>query len=365
MIHIARAGQKIGEFPREDIMALIRAKVIQESDDYWAQGMASWRKVSELKVEISEPAGAPDSTGPTDKAGEPASKASSKNSLKTLGLCIAGVLLLILIASKLSPAGVDPKEREAFLELQKKAQGGDAQSQVDLAFNYREGKGTGIDRDESLQWLLKAASLGNLEGLSLVAEYYGMDAPAGKKDLAKAYAYAKVALEIKGADNMTPRGTFPKASARLLLEVLPISNSQISEGDEIASRLRQEIRSKSNVSFRNSVSGGTQSTPAPAGTSPRYEFVGLSWEEKGEGRYHYYRVTGEVKNVGGKPGEPMVEMVVRSKAGNVVKSVQSAPTGIPSTIRPGESCGLDIRAYCDETGGTPELRFVHDEMLSR
>ncbi len=348
-------------------MALLRAKVIQESDDYWAQGMTSWRKVSELK-EASGPVVTPCATDSTDQLGEPtpSAKTGNKNAFKIAGGSIAAVLLMALIASQLSQAGVDPKEREAFLELQKKAQGGDAKSQVELAFSYREGKGTGIDRDESLQWLHKAASLGSLEGLLLVAEYYyGMDAPAGKTDLAKAYAYAKVALDIKGADDMTPRGTFPKARARLLLEVLPISNSQISEGEEIASRLRQEISSNSNVSFRNSVSGGTQRTPAPAGTSPRYEFVGLSWEEKGEGRYHYYRVTGEVKNVGGKPGEPTVEMVVRSKAGNVVVSVQRAPTGIPSTIRPGESCGLDIRAYCDETGGTPELRFVHDEMLSR
>ena len=55
MIRIARAGNILGEYEKADVPALVRAQVIQSTDDYWEAGMAGWAKVSDL---LNQPQGA-------------------------------------------------------------------------------------------------------------------------------------------------------------------------------------------------------------------------------------------------------------------------------------------------------------------
>ncbi len=98
---------------------------------------------------------------------------------------------------------------------------------------------------------------------------------------------------------------------------------------------------------------------------PKFEFIGNNWSVSGSPPYRYYRITGEVKNVGRAAGVPQIEMKVRSSNGNVVKSVTTLPSTTPVNLQPGETCGLDQRIYSDEPNGTLEVRFIEPASLQR
>ena len=46
--HIARDGQQIGVFPKEDVLAKIQQGTIKATDLAWAEGMPDWKLVSEV-----------------------------------------------------------------------------------------------------------------------------------------------------------------------------------------------------------------------------------------------------------------------------------------------------------------------------
>lgn len=100
----------------------------------------------------------------------------------------------------------------------------------------------------------------------------------------------------------------------------------------------------------------TENQGSPGGA--KFEFVGSNWSVNGNPPYRYYRITGEVKNVGQAAGMPQIEMKVRAANGNVVKSVNTLPSTTPVNLQPGETCGLDQRIYSDEPDGTLEVRFI-------
>ncbi|MBM3845110.1 MAG: DUF4339 domain-containing protein, partial [Verrucomicrobia bacterium] len=47
-IHVAREGEKLGKFGLSDIPALVDARLLKPSDDYWEPGMPEWHPLSEL-----------------------------------------------------------------------------------------------------------------------------------------------------------------------------------------------------------------------------------------------------------------------------------------------------------------------------
>jgi hypothetical protein len=47
IIAFARQGQEIGQFSEEDVPALVASGEILPSDDYWHEGLDSWRKVGD------------------------------------------------------------------------------------------------------------------------------------------------------------------------------------------------------------------------------------------------------------------------------------------------------------------------------
>lgn len=71
MIRIARAGNILGEYEKADVPALVRAQVIQSTDDYWEAGMAGWAKVSDL---LNQPQGAATAAPAQSPAPSPARK---------------------------------------------------------------------------------------------------------------------------------------------------------------------------------------------------------------------------------------------------------------------------------------------------
>jgi hypothetical protein len=212
MIKVARAGVIIGEYPPSDIPALVRAKVILPTDDYWTAGMAGWSKVSTM----------PGSTG------------------QQQGL----------------PPALPP-QRQAIVNQQ---------------------PATSLN----VVWIV-------LAGVGVVL-----------------------------------------AVLTFLFEVVPLPVS----------------------SGRHAVS-----EEAPV-VKPKFTVIGLTQSEGGA-TLHYYRITGEVKNVGTVSGTPAIETKLRSSSGALISSKQTFPTGLAVRLAPGETCGLDQRIYSEETGCTVEVNFFY------
>jgi hypothetical protein len=213
MIKVARAGVVIGEYPPSDIPALVRAKVILPTDDYWTAGMAGWSKVSAMPGSTGQQQGMPPALPPQRQVIGNQQPASSLN---VVWIVLAGVGVVLAVLS--------------FL------------------FFYQA----------------------------------------------------------------TP----------------PMSAGRYVAREEVP-----EIK-------------------------PKFAIIGATRSEGGATR-HYYRITGEVKNVGTVRGTPAIEVKLRSSSGAVISSMQGFPTGQAISLAPGETCGLDTRAYSEETGCTIEVNFFY------
>jgi len=100
--------------------------------------------------------------------------------------------LCILLAAFLMSH--DLLSADEITELQARAKGGDAKSQIDLAIRLRDGKGIAKDDDAAMQWAHKAADAGNADALDFVGFAYLRGAVV-KRNPAIAIAYFKAAAD--------------------------------------------------------------------------------------------------------------------------------------------------------------------------
>jgi len=366
VIKIARAGNVIGEYSREDIRALVQNMSILTTDDYWCAGMPAWGKVSDLLKETNAVVPPlPSSQAPNMQS--PPKTATRGRLFAVAGAAFIAIALAIVAFLVLEP-GVDPKQKQEFLIHKTKAEAGDAQSQVELANCYTLGKGTRIDVEEAEAWLLRASQKGNAEALYKLGEFYGLNAPSGREDKVKAYAYATLAYDIK--DNLTVNkdGLVVRSASKRLIEFLQewTTPDQRQLGSRLADKMRAEIKAKSGKDFRgNGAPAGSVTSSSGNGDGASFVVIGGSQEERGEPPYRYYRATGEVKNVGQTAGIPQIEMKLRDSGGRIIKSVNTLPSNTPVKLQPGETCGLDQRIYSDEPNCTLEVRFIELAPLPR
>ena len=209
MIKVARAGVVIGEYPKADIPALVRANVILPTDDYWTAGMAGWSKVSSLLNSSGQPPALPPQR--------------------------------IVIKSPL-PANF-----------------------LNIVF------------------------------------------------LAVAFAFIAAAF-------------------------IPSRQTSIEAPQAAPERYTPTIE-------------------PPPQAAPKFEIIGENQSEGGK-TLRYYRITGEVKNVGTISGTPALEIRLRSSSGSLISSMQTFPTATAVRLAPGETCGLDQRIYSDTLGCTIEAKFI-------
>ena len=98
--------------------------------------------------------------------------------------------LCILLAAFLMSH--DLLSADEITELQARAKGGDAKSQIDLAIRLRDGKGIAKDDAEAMQWAHKSADAGNADAMDFVGFAYLRGAVV-KRNPAIAIAYFKTA----------------------------------------------------------------------------------------------------------------------------------------------------------------------------
>jgi hypothetical protein len=81
--HIARDGQQIGIFTREDVLARYQSGEIRGTDLAWCEGMAKWSPVSEVfgAPAVAAPPPAPVAAAPVPPAGVTPPAASSSSAL--------------------------------------------------------------------------------------------------------------------------------------------------------------------------------------------------------------------------------------------------------------------------------------------
>lgn len=202
MIKIARAGVIIGEYPPSDIPALVRAKVILPTDDYWTAGMAGWSKVSSLASGSQSAIQQPPALPPQGRAVNSQQPAASRNILWIVmagaGCVVAAAFFIYPMAGRLtSPTEQQPKaqaatggsasslsssavttpkgntitqrngdpisvtEKRTFSDLLDKAQRGDADAQFKLGICYADGLGVEVNAAEAVKWYRKSAEQGN------------------------------------------------------------------------------------------------------------------------------------------------------------------------------------------------------------
>lgn len=213
MIKVARAGVIIGEYPPSDIPALVRAKVILPTDDYWTAGMAGWSKVSTMPSSTGQQQGLPPALPPQRQV---IGNQQPATSLNLVWIVLAGVGVVLAV----------------------------------LCFLF----------------------------------FYQVS--------------------------------------------LPVSSGRYAVSEEVP-----EVK-------------------------PKFTIIGLTQSEGGA-TLHYYRITGEVKNVGTVSGTPAIETKLRSSSGTLISSKQTFPTGLAVRLAPGETCGLDQRIYSEETGCRIEVNFFY------
>jgi len=116
-------------------------------------------------------------------------------------ICRSRIILLGLILSLLLPctlAAHDPSD------LKRKAEQGDAHSQVDLGLLYENGKGVPQDYKEAAKWYLKAAEQGNASGQNNLGLMYwnGKGVPQDYNEAAKWYRKAADQGNAYGQTNL-------------------------------------------------------------------------------------------------------------------------------------------------------------------
>jgi hypothetical protein len=234
---------------------------------------------------------------------------------------------------------------------------------------YQRGAGTWIDWAEAESWLLRSSEQGNAEALLELGEYYNSKAPKSKQDRAKAYAYATLAYDIKGNNEWTHDGrTIVRNDAKWNVEFLEAAatSSQKAEGVRLADEIRGRIIERTGKAFRmNGPPANSSASLFSNSSGTSFVIIGGSQEMRGEPPYRYYRITGEVKNVGRTPDIPQIEMKLRNSSGRVIKSANTLPSDTPVKLQPGETCGLDQRIYSDDPNCTLEVRFIEMAPLPR
>ncbi len=246
MIKVARAGTVIGEYPETDMPALIRAKTILPTDDYWAPGMSNWAKV--LTYQETSPAQTPPPPLPKTEGANNQSKGPVPAWLMAsggIGLIIFGITAFYLIIKE--PV-IDPKERGAFIACKAAADAGNLQAQMELGALYAKGKGVRKNSEAAERILLGAAKSGHPEVFLELADFYRWRSAFetseqgirfnGFVDYRRAYAYARLAWSSKdykeGVTSVIARVTMHSAEEHM-------SAAEVAEAKKLAAAIRDRI----------------------------------------------------------------------------------------------------------------------------
>ena len=240
MIKVARAGVVIGEYPEADMPALIRAKVILPTDDYWAPGMSNWAKVLTYNEPIIDKSSPP----PLPKT------AGAKNKSKVLvpawviALTILGTIAYYLIVKE--PV-IDPKAKEEFIACKAEADAGNLRSQMELGLLYKKGQGVRKNSEVAEKLLLSAAKTGNPEVFYELSEFYRWRRTFetseqgirfnGGPDYQRSYAYARLAWSNKDygvATSVGGRAIMHSAEEHM-------SAAEVAEAKKLAASIRDRI----------------------------------------------------------------------------------------------------------------------------
>ena len=240
MIKVARAGVVIGEYPEADMPALIRAKVILPTDDYWAPGMSNWAKVLTYNEPIIDKSSPP----PLPKT------AGAKNQSKVLvpawviALTILGTIAYYLIVKE--PV-IDPKAKEEFIACKAEADAGNLRSQMELGLLYKEGQGVRKNSEVAEKLLLSAAKTGNPEVFYELSEFYRFRTLFetseqgirfnGGPDYQRSYAYARLAWSNKDY------GVATSVGGRVIMHSAEehMSAAEVAEAKKLAASIRDRI----------------------------------------------------------------------------------------------------------------------------
>ena len=250
MIKVARAGVIIGEYPPSDIPALVRAKVILPTDDYWTAGMAGWSKVSSLASGSQSAIQQPPALPPQGRAVNSQQPAASRNILWIVmagaGCVVAAAFFIYPMAGRLtSPTEQQPKaqaatggsasslsssvvptpkgntvtqrngdpisvtEKRTFSDLLDKAQRGDADAQFKLGICYADGLGVEVNAAEAFKWYRKSAEQGNAMAQLNIGICYG-EGKGVPEDKAESEKWLRMCNESKIKAYL---GFFEKAKA--------------------------------------------------------------------------------------------------------------------------------------------------------
>jgi hypothetical protein len=246
MIKVARAGVVIGEYPKADIPALVRAKVILPTDDYWTAGMTGWSKVEGIL--ITESKGSRPPPIPTSKPSNPPQERIIPTPLIALAVCGLIVCAVTAVYLVVKEPSLDPKQKEEFFALKAKAEAGNLRSQMELALLYANGRGVRLNSQEAERLLLDAAKTGNPEVFWSLSEFYRFRPPFetsrtgirfnGYGDYRRSYAYARLAWSNKdydeGVTSVVARVVMHSAEERM-------SAAEVAEAKKLAAAIRDRI----------------------------------------------------------------------------------------------------------------------------
>ncbi len=245
MIKVARAGTVIGEYPEADMPALIRAKTILPTDDYWAPGMSNWAKV--LTYQETSPAQTPPPPPPKTEGANNQSRGPVPAWLMAAGgivLIIFGITAFYLIIKE--PV-IDPKAKEEFIACKAKADSGNLQSQMELGLLYAEGKGVRRNSEIAEKLLLNAAKTGHPEVFYKLSEFYRWRRALetseqgirfnGGPDYQRSYAYARLAWSNKDY------GAAISVGGRVIMHSAEehMSAAEVAEAKKLAASIRDRI----------------------------------------------------------------------------------------------------------------------------
>ena len=121
--------------------------------------------------------------------------------LNSREICRSRIILLGLILFLLLPCTLAAQD---FSDLKRKAEQGDAHSQVDLGLLYENGKGVPQDYKEAVKWYLKAAEQGNASGQNNLGLMYwnGKGVTQDYNEAVKWYRKAADQGNVYGQNNL-------------------------------------------------------------------------------------------------------------------------------------------------------------------
>jgi hypothetical protein len=223
MIKVARAGTVIGEYPEADMPALIRAKTILPTDDYWAPGMSNWAKV--LTYQETSPAQTPPPPLPKTEGANNQSRGPVPAWLMAAGgivLIIFGITAFYLIIKE--PV-IDPKAKEEFIACKAKADSGNLQSQMELNAAKRGHPEVFYKLSEFYRW--RRALETSEQGIRF----------NGGPDYQRSYAYARLAWSNKDY------GAAISVGGRVIMHSAEehMSAAEVAEAKKLAASIRDRI----------------------------------------------------------------------------------------------------------------------------